>query len=196
MMPSRNDMGGFPWVRVRPARSASFRLHWRFGVGAARAQAQTFELKLSHFVPPNHAYHKWATAWAEQLGKDSGGRLKIPRFIPTANWWAAEPAVRRRAQRHDRHRVHAARRDARPLCDDRACQPAVLVAEGRLGQRHHVAPHERARPDLPRERAPGPARALHGGGQSGGVQLQIGDPYARPFQGREDPLRGGRRTST
>jgi TRAP-type transport system periplasmic protein len=46
------------------------------GVGAASAQAQTIELKLSHFVPPNHAYHKWATAWAEQLGKDSGGRLK------------------------------------------------------------------------------------------------------------------------
>ena len=46
------------------------------GVGTARAQAQTIELKLSHFVPPNHAYHKWATAWAEQLGKDSGGRLK------------------------------------------------------------------------------------------------------------------------
>jgi TRAP-type C4-dicarboxylate transport system substrate-binding protein len=34
------------------------------GVGTARAQAQTIELKLSHFVPPNHAYHKWATAWA------------------------------------------------------------------------------------------------------------------------------------
>jgi TRAP-type transport system periplasmic protein len=46
-------------------------------VGAGSAQAQTFELKLSHFVPPNHAFHKWATAWTEQLGKDSGGRLKF-----------------------------------------------------------------------------------------------------------------------
>jgi TRAP-type C4-dicarboxylate transport system substrate-binding protein len=44
-------------------------------VGAARAQ--TIELKLSHFVPPNHAFHKWAVGWAEQLSKESGARLKI-----------------------------------------------------------------------------------------------------------------------
>jgi TRAP-type transport system periplasmic protein len=43
------------------------------GVGATAAQAQTIELKLSHFVPPNHAFHKWATAWAEQLGKIPAG---------------------------------------------------------------------------------------------------------------------------
>jgi len=47
------------------------------GVGVNAAQAQTIELKLSHFVPPNHAYHKWAMAWADQLAKDSGGRLKV-----------------------------------------------------------------------------------------------------------------------
>jgi TRAP-type transport system periplasmic protein len=41
--------------------------------GATAAQAQTIELKLSHFVPPNHAFHKWATAWAEQLGKIPAG---------------------------------------------------------------------------------------------------------------------------
>jgi hypothetical protein len=23
------------------------------------AQAQTIELKLSHFIPPNHTFHKW-----------------------------------------------------------------------------------------------------------------------------------------
>jgi TRAP-type C4-dicarboxylate transport system substrate-binding protein len=44
---------------------------------ADRAQAQTIELKLSHFIPPNHTYHKWAVAWAEQLEKESGGRLKV-----------------------------------------------------------------------------------------------------------------------
>jgi TRAP-type transport system periplasmic protein len=43
----------------------------------ADAQAQTTELKLSHFVPPNHTFHKWAVAWAEQLAKESGGRLKV-----------------------------------------------------------------------------------------------------------------------
>jgi TRAP-type C4-dicarboxylate transport system substrate-binding protein len=58
------------------------------GVGAATAvlagsllanaaHAQTFELKLSHFIPPNHTFHKWAVAWTEQLTKESGGRLKF-----------------------------------------------------------------------------------------------------------------------
>jgi TRAP-type C4-dicarboxylate transport system substrate-binding protein len=41
------------------------------------ARAQTIELKLSHFIPPNHTFHKWAVAWADQLAKDSGGRLKV-----------------------------------------------------------------------------------------------------------------------
>jgi TRAP-type C4-dicarboxylate transport system substrate-binding protein len=44
---------------------------------ASAAQAQTFELKLSHFVPPNHTFHKWAQAWTEDLTKQSGGRLKF-----------------------------------------------------------------------------------------------------------------------
>jgi TRAP-type C4-dicarboxylate transport system substrate-binding protein len=44
---------------------------------AVPASAQTVELKLSHFVPPNHAFHKWATAWGEQLAKESDGRLKL-----------------------------------------------------------------------------------------------------------------------
>jgi TRAP-type C4-dicarboxylate transport system substrate-binding protein len=46
-------------------------------VGTAPAAAQTVELKLSHFVPPNHAFHKWATAWGEQLASESNGRLKL-----------------------------------------------------------------------------------------------------------------------
>jgi TRAP-type transport system periplasmic protein len=46
-------------------------------VSASVAQAQTFELKLSHFVPPNHTFHKWAQAWTEDLTKQSGGRLKF-----------------------------------------------------------------------------------------------------------------------
>lgn len=45
--------------------------------GAPGAQAQTVELKLSHFVPPQHVFHKWATAWAEDVGKRSDGRLKV-----------------------------------------------------------------------------------------------------------------------
>jgi len=42
-----------------------------------RAEAQTIELKLSHFVPPQHAFHKWVTAWTENIEKQSGGRLKF-----------------------------------------------------------------------------------------------------------------------
>src|SRR5258705_6990526 len=44
---------------------------------ASGAHAQTIELKISHFIPPNHTFHKWALAWSEQLTKDSGGRLKF-----------------------------------------------------------------------------------------------------------------------
>ncbi|HEY6993582.1 MAG TPA: TRAP transporter substrate-binding protein [Xanthobacteraceae bacterium] len=46
-------------------------------LGAAVAQAQTVELKLSHFVPPQHAFHKWAVEWAKRLEDGSNGRLKI-----------------------------------------------------------------------------------------------------------------------
>ena len=46
-------------------------------VGANQATAQTIELKISHFVPPNHTFHKWVTAWSDKLAKDSGGRLKF-----------------------------------------------------------------------------------------------------------------------
>jgi TRAP-type C4-dicarboxylate transport system substrate-binding protein len=46
-------------------------------LGAASAQAQTVTLKLSHFVPPQHTFHKWITAWAEKIEKESNGRLKF-----------------------------------------------------------------------------------------------------------------------
>lgn len=42
-----------------------------------RAAAQAIELKLSHFLPPNHTFHKWALAYGEQLAKESNGRLKV-----------------------------------------------------------------------------------------------------------------------
>ena len=46
-------------------------------LAAGSAQAQTVTLKLSHFVPPQHVFHKWITAWAEKIEKDSNGRLKF-----------------------------------------------------------------------------------------------------------------------
>jgi len=44
---------------------------------SVRAQEKTFELKLAHFAPPNHAFHKWATEWAARLEQESKGRLKL-----------------------------------------------------------------------------------------------------------------------
>ena len=46
-------------------------------LGAGSAQAQTVTLKLSHFVPPQHVFHKWITAWAEKIEKELNGRLKF-----------------------------------------------------------------------------------------------------------------------
>ena len=50
---------------------------------AGSAVAQTFELKVSHFLPPNHTFQKALTAWGEELDKQSGGRLKL-RLYPAS----------------------------------------------------------------------------------------------------------------
>ena len=44
---------------------------------AGVASAQTIELKISHFIPPNHTFHKWVSAWSEKLTQESGGKLKF-----------------------------------------------------------------------------------------------------------------------
>lgn len=41
------------------------------------ALAQTVELKLSHYVPPNHTMHQELVRWADDMDKKSNGRLKI-----------------------------------------------------------------------------------------------------------------------
>jgi len=41
------------------------------------ASAQTAELKVSHFLPPNHTFQKALTAWGEELSAASNGRLKL-----------------------------------------------------------------------------------------------------------------------
>ena len=43
-------------------------------------QAQNFELKATHFLPPNHAFHKELTRWGDDLAKKSNGRLTIKVF--------------------------------------------------------------------------------------------------------------------
>ena len=46
------------------------------GVGSARA-ADPIVLKLSHFVPPQHAFHKWVVGWTQKIEQELGGRLKF-----------------------------------------------------------------------------------------------------------------------
>ncbi len=47
-------------------------------LGAGRAQAaDPIVLKLSHFVPPQHAFHKWVVGWTQKIERESGGRLKF-----------------------------------------------------------------------------------------------------------------------
>ena len=45
-------------------------------VGSARRET-VIVLKLSHFVPPQHAFHKWVVGWTEKIEKESNGRLKF-----------------------------------------------------------------------------------------------------------------------
>lgn len=48
----------------------------------ARAQ-QVTELKVSHYLPPNHTFQKELVRWGEDLEKGSGGRLKL-RIYPAS----------------------------------------------------------------------------------------------------------------
>lgn len=41
------------------------------------ASAQSAELKVSHFLPPNHTFQKAMVLWSDDLEKASGGRLKL-----------------------------------------------------------------------------------------------------------------------
>jgi TRAP-type C4-dicarboxylate transport system substrate-binding protein len=41
------------------------------------ASAQTAELKVSHFLPPNHTFQKAMVAWSDDIEKQSAGRLKL-----------------------------------------------------------------------------------------------------------------------
>jgi len=47
-----------------------------FGAGSAWAD-DPIVLKLSHFVPPQHTFHKWVTAWTQKIEQESNGRLKF-----------------------------------------------------------------------------------------------------------------------
>lgn len=46
------------------------------GAGGACAE-DVITLKLSHFVPPQHAFHKWVVEWTKKIETESKGRLKF-----------------------------------------------------------------------------------------------------------------------
>ncbi len=46
------------------------------GASGALAQEKTFELKLSHWVPPSHPLQKALEAWGASVEQDSGGTIK------------------------------------------------------------------------------------------------------------------------
>jgi len=48
--------------------------------GGAYAQQQKHELKLAYFVGDQHAMSQWLVKWADNLGKQSGGRIVVRRF--------------------------------------------------------------------------------------------------------------------
>jgi TRAP-type C4-dicarboxylate transport system substrate-binding protein len=50
------------------------------GIGAASAQDKTFELKLSHWVPPTHPLQKAIEEWGADVEKASGGTIKYKVF--------------------------------------------------------------------------------------------------------------------
>lgn len=46
-------------------------------IASRSASAQTAELKVSHFLPPNHTIQKALVMWSDDLEKQSAGRLKL-----------------------------------------------------------------------------------------------------------------------
>src|SRR5262245_65638324 len=72
----KNGLGGnMSIVRGKVATLTAFAA---WAALAAPAGAQTIELKISHFVPPNHAFHKWVSAWSDKLSQESERRPDVP----------------------------------------------------------------------------------------------------------------------
>ena len=133
---------------------------------AGSAQAQTIELKLSHFVPPNHTFHKWALAWGEQLAKESNGRLKFTIYPngqlvgpPNRQFDAARNGIVDMA-----FVLHGVTPGRYPMTE--LVNLAFSWPKAGVRQRGDVEADDRARADLPRQGARGPAHSVHGGGDA------------------------------
>lgn len=69
---------------LKPTRRHLLQLSGTLAMPAiARAQAAAIELKLSHFLPPNHTFQKLGLRWSDELEQASGGRLKL-KLYPAA----------------------------------------------------------------------------------------------------------------
>ena len=63
--------------RMRPLALCSLAaITLALSLGSAAAQDKTFELKLSHWVPPSHPLQKSMEEWGASIEKDSGGTIK------------------------------------------------------------------------------------------------------------------------
>jgi TRAP-type C4-dicarboxylate transport system substrate-binding protein len=57
-------------------KACAFAAGLAFAATSAHA-ADVITLKLSHFVPPQHAFHKWVVEWTKKIETESNGRLKF-----------------------------------------------------------------------------------------------------------------------
>lgn len=67
-------------LQAKPLKRLVLALGACLAAAMSAASAQTFELKVSHYVPPNHTMHHEFTRWAEELAAKSNGRLKVSVF--------------------------------------------------------------------------------------------------------------------
>ena len=120
------------------ARAADTRAPWSdasalaLGTGAASAEDKTFELKLSHWVPPTHPLQKAIDDWAADVEKASGGTIKY-KIFPSHS--SAKPStITTWRGRHRRFYLRQSRLSARPLPDH--CSRRTTVPGRRLAWRY------------------------------------------------------------
>ena len=131
----------------------------RLSPAATLAQEKTFELKLSHWVPPSHP----AAEGAGRMGRLGGEGFRRHHQIQGLSRPAARQGLRplrHGARRHRRPHLHQSRLPARPLPDHRRRRIAVpdVERQGRLGGARRLVPQIRGQGDegrqvLPRLRA-------------------------------------------
>ena len=71
----------------------AFALAAAVALSAGSARAETITLKLSHFVPPQHAFHKWVVKWTEKIEKEFRWAAQIRDLSERPAGWSAQPAV-------------------------------------------------------------------------------------------------------